>query len=250
MCADFRIVYSVQIDVIFMQYSEDLVVTTGATQGLHLILSTLIDFSGVIFVDEVTYMIALSAMSQFTTMKVVAGKLFVNVDAENVFQKKKIDPLRTVPLTNDGVDIEALRKLTTEHKFESKTKMFWGMYYTIPVFHNPTGRLYSQGNTEHREEILVTCHFLIQFTQDLCQQLVALSRENDFLITCDDVYNTLYYGSDPSPPKRLFAYDDRTDANYKGHVISNGSFSKILSPGVRVGWMECPSRCAKLFDEW
>lgn len=55
--------------------SEDIIVTTGATQGLHLILSTLIDFSGVIFVDEVTYMIALSAMSQFTTMKIVTGML-------------------------------------------------------------------------------------------------------------------------------------------------------------------------------
>ncbi|KAG4076299.1 hypothetical protein HA402_014848 [Bradysia odoriphaga] len=185
-------------------YGEDIVITTGATQGLHLILSTLIDFSGVIFVDEVTYMIALSAMSQFTTMKIV-----------------------TVPLTKDGVDIEALRKLTAQYKFESKTKMFWGMYYTIPVFHNPTGLLYSE---------------------ELCKQLVTLSRENDFLITCDDVYNTLYYGTG-SPPKRLYAYDDRNDADYKGHVISNGSFSKILSPGVRVGWMECPSRCARLFDE-
>lgn len=56
-----------------MCHSEDIIVTTGATQGLHLILSTLIDFSGVLFVDEVTYMIALSAMSQFTTMKIVTG---------------------------------------------------------------------------------------------------------------------------------------------------------------------------------
>lgn len=75
-----------------------------------------------------------------------------------------------------------------------------------------------------------------------------MSRENDFLITCDDVYNMLSYSTD-SPPKRLFAYDTREDVNYKGNVISNGSFSKILSPGVRVGWMECPSRCVKIFDE-
>lgn len=75
-----------------------------------------------------------------------------------------------------------------------------------------------------------------------------MSRENDILITCDDVYNMLTYSND-SPPKRLFAYDNREDVNYKGNVISNGSFSKILSPGVRVGWMECPSRCVRLFDE-
>ncbi len=125
---------------------EDLVITTGATQGLHLILSTLIDFSGVIFVDEVTYMIALSAMSQFTTMKVVTGwseRIFTN-NIRSTIPKFFV----SVPLTKDGVDIEALRKLVAEYKFESKTKMFWGMYYTIPVFHNPTGLLYSEGKVK------------------------------------------------------------------------------------------------------
>ena len=63
----------------FLSYSDDIIVTTGATQGLHLILSTLIDFAGVIFVDEVTYMIALSAMSQFTTMKVVTGTAVMGI---------------------------------------------------------------------------------------------------------------------------------------------------------------------------
>lgn len=67
--------FLLQLTHISSYNSEDIVLTTGATQGLHLILSTLIDFSGVIFVDEVTYMIALSAMAQFHTMKVVTGEL-------------------------------------------------------------------------------------------------------------------------------------------------------------------------------
>jgi aspartate/methionine/tyrosine aminotransferase len=54
--------------------SADLVLTSGATHGLHLILSTLLDMSAVIFVDEVTYMIALEAFSQFSSMKVVPGE--------------------------------------------------------------------------------------------------------------------------------------------------------------------------------
>lgn len=44
------------------------------------------------------------------------------------------------------------------------------------------------------------------------------------------------------PPKRLFAFDSFDDADFKGNVISNGTLSKILAPGVRIGWMECAPR--------
>jgi DNA-binding transcriptional MocR family regulator len=101
------------------------------------------------------------------------------------------------------------------------------MYYTIPTFHNPTG---------------------ILFTPETCTQLVRLARNEDFLIACDDVYNLIGFDASINPPKRLFAYDnDDEAADFKGNVISNGSFSKILSPGIRMGWMECPPRCTELF---
>ncbi|XP_058837163.1 uncharacterized protein LOC131693403 [Topomyia yanbarensis] len=192
---------------------SDLVLTSGATHGLHLILSTLIDLSGVIFVDEVTYMIALEAFSQFDTMKIVP-----------------------VPLNADGPDMESLSLLINQHKFKpSGGKLFWGVYYTMPTFHNPTG---------------------ILFTEEINKQLIRLARFNDILIACDDVYNLLHYSVDGTgncvgqqPPKRLFAYDidDMHNDDWMGNVISNGSFSKILSPGVRLGWMECPPRCVEVF---
>ncbi|XP_065082668.1 2-aminoadipate transaminase [Ochlerotatus camptorhynchus] len=193
---------------------SDLVQTSGATHGLHLILSTLIDLAGVIFVDEVTYMIALETFRQFDTMKIV-----------------------TVPLREDGPDIGVLSTLINQHKFKlSGNKIFWGVYYTIPTFHNPTG---------------------ILFSDEINKQLIRLARSSEILIACDDVYNLLYYSSDEAnstgkqhltPPKRLFAYDidDIESDGWKGNVISNGSFSKILSPGIRLGWMECPPRCMEV----
>lgn len=49
------------------------------------------------------------------------------------------------------------------------------------------------------------------------------------------------------PPKRLFAYDSFDDDDFKGNVISNGTFSKIMAPGVRVGWMEGSPRIVTAF---
>ncbi|XP_055530239.1 uncharacterized HTH-type transcriptional regulator YdfD [Wyeomyia smithii] len=196
---------------------SDLVLTSGATHGLHLVLSTLLDLSGVIFVDEVTYMIALETFRQFNSMRIVS-----------------------VPLKLEGPNLEILSSLIDQYKFKpSNGKIFWGVYYTMPTFHNPTG---------------------ILFTEEINNQLIRLARSADILIACDDVYNLLHYDSHEAdndmictrqPPKRLFAYDIENikDDNWKGHVISNGSFSKILSPGVRLGWMECPPRCVEVFRD-
>lgn len=85
------------------------------------------------------------------------------------------------------------------------------------------------------------------FTSESCKRLVEVARNNSIVVACDDVYNLLYYGNG-SPPHRLFFYDDPIDPNYKGgNVISNGSFSKILSPAIRFGWIECRPRIAKIF---
>ncbi|XP_055843995.1 2-aminoadipate transaminase [Episyrphus balteatus] len=183
--------------------SEDIIVTTGATQGLHIILSTLIDLNGYIFVDEVTYMIALDVFRQFSTLKIVPVKL-----------------------NSDGVGIKALRAFLEQKQFKSETKSFWGLYYAIPTYHNPTG---------------------ITFSKDVLKNLITLAREFDILIACDDVYNTLYYGENVAQ-KRLYAYDDPNDDDFKGNVISNGSFSKIIGPGLRFGWLEVPPRCKSILE--
>lgn len=85
------------------------------------------------------------------------------------------------------------------------------------------------------------------FVADVCRELISIGRESDLLILSEDVYNLLTYTSN-TPLQRLFSMDSMTDADYKGNVISNGTFSKILAPGIRVGWMECPPRCSSIFN--
>lgn len=82
--------------------AADLVLTAGSTYGLHQILTTLVDLDGYIFLDEVTYMIALEAIALFPSIKIIPVKLNPN-----------------------GVDIEDLEAKVAERKFESKDKMFW-----------------------------------------------------------------------------------------------------------------------------
>jgi len=111
--------------------------------------------------------------------------------------------LRIVPLPTDadGLVIEAL-----EEKLGEASPVF---LYLIPSFQNPTGRTLSQ---ERRI------------------RLAALSREHDFLILADEVYHFLSFHADP--PAAMAAHMD------KGNVLSLGSFSKILAPGLRLGWIQ------------
>lgn len=82
------------------------------------------------------------------------------------------------------------------------------------------------------------------------ETLVRLAREYDALIVSDDVYDMLQWRSDPNAPfvpldtaslPRLVDVDGYLDGGPKdewGNTLSNGSFSKLVAPGVRTGWGE------------
>jgi len=84
--------------------------------------------------------------------------------------------------------------------------------YIVPTFQNPSGHTLSQ---ERRE------------------QLVEIAKNHDFLILADEVYQFLSYTQ--TPPQSFGAYIASE------HVISLGSFSKILAPGLRLGWLQTHS---------
>ncbi len=82
------------------------------------------------------------------------------------------------------------------------------LMYTIPTFQNPTGRVMSLHDR---------------------QELIRLAARYRLVIVEDDPYSQLYYGQQPPPSlKSLDTY---------GGVIYIGTFSKILFPGLRTGWV-------------
>lgn len=82
------------------------------------------------------------------------------------------------------------------------------------------------------------------------ERLVQLAREYDALIISDDVYDWIQWWSDPGSTlahptvahlPRLVDVDRCLDGGPRdewGNTLSNGSFSKVVGPGVRTGWAE------------
>jgi 2-aminoadipate transaminase len=94
------------------------------------------------------------------------------------------------------------------------------LLYTIPNFQNPSG---------------------VTLAADRRQAVIELARRYDLLVVEDDVYRDLTYG-DPPPPS-LFALDGGEC------VLRLGSFSKILAPGLRLGWLlAAPDRIQRVVE--
>jgi len=107
-----------------------------------------------------------------------------------------------VPIDDHGMRIDALEALLREHEP--------AFVYVIPSYHNPGGQCMS---TERRI------------------RLTKLSQQHGFLIVADEVYQLLYYFDEPPPP----AFGTMIES---GTILSLGSFSKILAPGMRLGWIQ------------
>ncbi|MGI8747764.1 MAG: PLP-dependent aminotransferase family protein, partial [Deinococcus sp.] len=105
-----------------------------------------------------------------------------------------------VPLTTDGLDLEQLEALVAEHRPR--------LLYTIPTFQNPSGHTLDAGQR---------------------RELVDLAERGDFLVVADEVYQHLSFGDAVLPSFGTLVDSCR--------VMSLGSFSKILAPGLRLGWV-------------
>ncbi|MDX1414288.1 MAG: PLP-dependent aminotransferase family protein [Candidatus Promineifilaceae bacterium] len=118
----------------------------------------------------------------------------------------------SIAADQDGLIIDELATALEMHRP--------ALLYTVPAFQNPTGATLSQ---ERR------------------QQLVKLAEEHDFLIVADEVYQLLDFGHKPPPPLACFIESQ--------HVFSVGSFSKILAPGLRLGWIQAAPELLKFLAD-
>src|SRR6185369_16501066 len=113
--------------------------------------------------------------------------------------------LISAPVDENGVKVDELEKLIAQHKPK--------FVYLIPTFGNPSGVMLS---LERRKRVL------------------ELAIEYETLIVEDDPYGDLYFGEKP-PPSILSMCDHQPGA--REWVAHCGSLSKVLSPGLRVGWL-------------
>jgi DNA-binding transcriptional MocR family regulator len=117
--------------------------------------------------------------------------------------------LISAPVDGNGVDTDALEKLIAEHKPK--------FVYVIPTFGNPTGALLS---LERRKKLL------------------ELAVKYQTLMVEDDPYGDLYFKD--APPPSLLALSASVPGS-RERLVHCGSLSKVLSPGLRVGWMVAPA---------
>jgi 2-aminoadipate transaminase len=116
----------------------------------------------------------------------------------------------TVPLGDEGPDIAAFEDLITSKKVQ--------FFYGIPNSQNPSGRTYTE---ERRREIA---------------EIVSAS---DSLFYEDDAFGELFFDGRPRTPVKRYLPEQ---------AVIGGSFSKIIAPGMRIGWILAPQEILSRFN--
>jgi 2-aminoadipate transaminase len=144
------------------------------------------------------------------------GKIFIDPKDTIVISA----PTYLAALTNWAVMQATFESIPIDHNnmrmdiFEERMKRLVKrsnppeIVYVLPNFQNPAGVTMPEKNR---------------------RKIVDMASEYDFIILEDDPYGDLRYKGDPIPP--LKHWDD------EGRVVYTSTFSKILAPGLRVGWV-------------
>jgi DNA-binding transcriptional MocR family regulator len=173
--------------------------TNGSSQGLDLALRALVPRGSTVLVESATYFLAADTIRN-------AGADVASVP---------LDPAT-------GINLDALEATVAEYARTPEKRVT--ALYCIPSFQNPTGAMLS---LEDR------------------QRLVELSRRYNFYVISDDVYQWMHFVT-PAGDRRAWAappyltdFDEaRADDPDECGVVSLNTFSKLLGPGLRLGWLQ------------
>ncbi len=113
-----------------------------------------------------------------------------------------------VPIDVDGVDVDALEQMIQQHRPK--------LVYLVPTFGNPSGAMTS---LQRRLRVL------------------ELAVKYQTVVVEDDPYGDLYFAD--APPPSLLALSAQVPGS-RDWLVHCGSLSKVLSPGLRIGWMVAP----------
>ena len=156
---------------------DQILIMTGANQGIDLTAKALINKGDKIIVESPSFIGSLNAFRTYECELVGVG-----VEA-------------------DGMNVDALEKALKDN---DNVKMI----YTIPTFQNPTGTTMSLAKRK---------------------RLIELANQYDVLVLEDNPYGDLRFSGEDLPTLKSM--------DTEGRVIYAGSFSKILSPGMRLGYV-------------
>jgi 2-aminoadipate transaminase len=173
-----------------MLSEDNILIITGAQQGLDLTARLLLNPEDHVVVEGPTFLGALQAFNAYQV------------------------GYEVVPVDEDGLQVEILDKVLRSNP---------RLIYTVPTFQNPSGVTLS-----HKRR----------------QTMVEMAARANIPILEDDPYHQLRYEGEHLPS--LLALDadqfepDKT-LGYQGNVVYVGSFSKLLGPGLRLGWAIAPA---------
>jgi 2-aminoadipate transaminase len=160
--------------------ADDLLVTSGSQQALTLVAAVLLQPGDRVLVEEPSYLAALQCFA-------LAGAQAI-----------------PVPCDDGGLDPDALDALIAQHRP--------ALLYTVPTFHNPTGRTLS---LERR------------------MALAEVAGRTGVWIVEDDPYGELRYSGETLPAVASLA-------PAQGRTLAISTLSKIAAPGLRIGWVRAP----------
>jgi 2-aminoadipate transaminase len=154
--------------------ADEILITNGSQQGIDLVSKVFLNKGDKVLVENPTYLAAIQSFGLFEPQ------------------------FMSVPLLEDGVDIDSLQKILDENKIK--------MFYSVTNFQNPTGITYSREKRQKLAEIL---------------------KNEDTVFVEDNPYGEIRFLGEDIPPVNA----------YLENSILFGSFSKVVSPGMRLGWI-------------